>query len=126
MTGDVQGFIRDIAPTYATDRNYSNVIGRIAGQRNVMDAIGSSRNALGVAPPPVTVAQAPTMGRDIMRTSAENAQMARSLAQQAQGGTLNVAPVNVNQNTTSIVADLKARNTENTHKRIMDREYYRT
>jgi murein DD-endopeptidase MepM/ murein hydrolase activator NlpD len=126
MTGDVQGFIRDISPTYATDRNYSNVIGRIAGQRNVIDAIGSSRQALGVAPPPVTVAQAPTMGRDIMRTTAENAQMARALTQPSQGSTLNVAPVNVNQQTTSIVADLKARNTENTHKRIMDREYYRT
>lgn len=126
-TGDVQSFIRDIAPTYATDRNYANVIGNIARQQNVTSAISSARNSLGVeSAPPVTLAQAPTVGRDITRTMAETGQLSRSLSQKGNGGTLNVAPVNVNQQTTSIIADLKARNSENTHKRILEKEYYRT
>lgn len=127
MTGDVNGFIRDIAPTYATDRNYGNMIGGIANQRNVTSAITASRNALGVnSIAPVSIAQGPTIGKEIMRNTAENAELSRSMNRQTQSNSVTVSPVNVNQSSTSIVADLKARNSENTHKRIMDREHYRT
>lgn len=127
MTGDVNGFIQDIAPTYASDRKYGNVVGGIANQKNVLTAINTARNGLGVeARQPITVAQAPTTGRDISRNTASIAAMERSMMQSQSGGDVTVAPVNVNQTSTSIVADLKARNAENTHKRLMDREYYRT
>jgi len=126
-TGDEQAFIRDIAPTYASDRSYGKVIGRVAGQDSVKTAVSAARTNLGVSPAPLQVAETPAQGRNLQRAAAETDSLRRAQTQDRSGNAnINVAPVSMSETNTTVVAELKSRNTENTHRRLLDREYYRT
>lgn len=129
MTGDVNSFIQEMAPTYATDRNYAPTISKIAHQGNVMSAVSAAKqmSVEPMTPPPLYAGNQPTIGRDILKGTQENASMARAaMAPAAQRGNVNVAPVTNNESNTTVIAELRARNAENTHNRILNREYSRT
>ena len=129
MTGDVNAFVREMAPTYATDRNYAPTISKIANQDNVIKAISAAKQTSvdAIPAPPLYANNQPTIGRDILKTTQENAALSRAgMAPGKAGSNVNVAPVTNNESNTTVIAELRARNAENTHQRILGREYTRT
>lgn len=127
LHGNPDQFIQEIAGTYATDRNYGNLVTRVANQRNVQNAIAMASNSPQV--PPMLEPSRGTSATVLARATAENGSLQR---QSMQGGgrreerNVTIAPATINASTTTIVADLKARNTESTHQRIVNSEHVRT
>ena len=146
-TGDVNQYIEQIAPTYATDRNYAKSVKGLVNQKSVVTALRNTPSPVPAgaspitpAPPPVMTASAmppnvtpatpPSPGLRLAAASTRQSSLHRAaaVAQAANPSNGNVvfAPSSVtNKNETHIV-DLKATNRETTYQRNMNSQYVPT